>query len=59
MDSEESYKTYSVYIIREGETIDNILNKYKVTKEELEAYNDLKNIGIGSKIIIPTENEWY
>lgn len=57
LDSEESYKTYSVYIIREGETVDNILNKYKVTKEELEAYNDLKDIGIGSKIIIPTENE--
>lgn len=57
LDNEDSYKTYSVYVIRDGETIDNILNKYKVTKEELEAYNDLNNIGLGSKIIIPTNNE--
>lgn len=52
-DSEETYSTYSVYIVRKEETIESILSKFKITKEELEAYNDIKNIGIGSKIIIP------
>lgn len=52
-DSEETYSTYSVYIVRKEETIESILTKFKITKEELESYNDLKNIGIGSKLIIP------
>lgn len=52
-DSEETYSTYSVYIVRKEETIESILSKFKISKEELEAYNDIKNIGIGSKIIIP------
>lgn len=52
-DSEETYSTYSVYIVRKEETIESILSKFKITKEELESYNDISNIGIGSKLIIP------
>ena len=33
------------------------MNKYKVSREELENYNDLNNLDIGSKIIIPTADE--
>ncbi len=55
-DSEETFSTYSVYIVKE-ETIEMILNKFKITKEELEAYNDISNIGKGSKLIIPLNNE--
>lgn len=56
-ESDESFSSYSVYIIRENETIQSLIEKYKTTKEELENYNDLSNITIGSKIIIPTANE--
>lgn len=56
-DTEETYSTYSVYILREEETITSLINKYKTSKEELENYNDLSNIGIGSKIIIPYHSE--
>ena len=58
--SEETFSTYSVYILRQEETIQSLIEKYHVTKEELENYNDLSNLTIGSKIIIPsTTNDWY
>ena len=52
-DDEDTFATYSVYILRQDETLQTILDKYKVTKEDLEDYNDLSTITIGSKIIIP------
>ena len=59
LSSEEKYTTYKVHIIRDNENIDVIKEKYKVPKEELEKYNDLNNIVLGSKIIVPLieENE--
>ena len=56
-DCEETFSTYSVYIFREEDTLEKIIEKYKTTKEKLEYYNDLSNINIGSKIIIPLDNE--
>ena len=55
--SEETFTTYSVYIIRKEDSIEKILDTYNVTKEELSEYNDLSNLEIGSKIIIPNCNE--
>jgi len=55
-DSDETFSTYSIYIIRNDATIEDILNKYKISKEELENYNDLTNLSIGSKLIIPSSN---
>lgn len=52
-DSMESYKSYRVYIVREGDTLDSIIQKYGVNKEDLEQYNDLNEINLGDKIIIP------
>lgn len=52
-ESEETYATYSVYILREEETINSLIEKYKTTKEELESYNDVSALSVGSKIIIP------
>ena len=52
-DTEETFSTYSVYIVRNGDTIDEIISKYKTTREILEEYNDMNNIKIGTKIIIP------
>lgn len=53
-DAEETFTTYSVYILRKEDTIETIMDKYKITKEELSNYNDLNNLEIGSKVIIPT-----
>ena len=55
-DSNETFATYSVYIFRSNDTIEAIMDKYHVSKEELENYNDLSNLIIGSKIIIPTQS---
>ncbi len=53
IDDQEEYGAYHVYIIREGDTIETILNKYKTTKEKLDEYNDTNELKIGDKIIIP------
>ena len=53
----ETYKTYSVYIMKEEDTIDVVLQKYGVTREELEEYNDMSDIKTGSKIIVPSSSK--
>lgn len=52
-DDTETYTTYQVYIVREGDTLELILQKYNINKETLEQYNDLKELKIGDKLIIP------
>lgn len=56
-DNIETYKTYSVYIMKEEDTIDVVMQKYGVTREELEEYNDMSEIKTGSKIIVPSSNK--
>lgn len=53
LDDTETYTTYYVYIVKEEDTIDKILVKYGVTKEDLEAYNDIASIKPGDKVIVP------
>lgn len=53
----EIYKSYKVYIVREGDTIESILDKYSITRSDLEDYNDLTNIAMNDKILIPFINE--
>lgn len=57
LSEENSFATYKVHIVRESETIDTIIEKYNTTKEELEKYNSLDNVILGSKIIVPVSNE--
>jgi|GEM_PF-2733728 len=54
--NDDNYVFYKVYIVRSGDTIDSIIGKYNVSKELIESYNDLSNINVGDKIIIPYEN---
>ncbi len=56
LDDTETYTTYYVYIVKEDDTIDKILTRYGVTKEELEAYNDITTIKPGDKVIVPKTN---
>lgn len=53
-DTDETFSTYSIYIIREGDSLDTVINKYKITKDALAEYNDLSDIRIGTKIIVPS-----
>lgn len=53
IDNQNNYVNYRVYIVRENDTLESIMNDYQVTKEEIEQYNDISSIKIGDKIIIP------
>lgn len=57
LDDTETYVTYYVYIVKDDDNIDKILNKYGITKEELEDYNDISDVKVGDKLIIPKCNE--
>ncbi len=51
--TEETFSTYYVYLVQENDTVDSIIDKYKTTRECLQDYNDLDDIKVGSKLIIP------
>lgn len=50
---EEKYVTYYVHIIRENDNIDSICSKYGVSVDVLKEYNNIEQITLGSKIIVP------
>lgn len=51
--SKETYGTFIVYMVRQNETINTIISRYNTSLEEIEKYNDLKDLSIGQKLIIP------
>ena len=53
----DTYVTYNVFILREGDSLDSIMEKYNITEEELKKYNDLSNLQLGDKLIIPNTYE--
>ena len=55
--TEDMYVTYNVCIIRDGDNVESILDKYKIDKETLEKYNDLSDIKKGDKLLIPSETK--
>ena len=56
-EKEETYLTYKVYIYKEEDTISKILEKYNITLEQLQDYNNLDDITEGSKLVIPSFND--
>lgn len=50
---DDAYVTYKVYTINSNETLESIVIKYHTTIDELKEYNDLNNLSINDKIIIP------
>ncbi len=56
-DKDEKYVSYYVHIVRENDNIDLIANKYGVSAEEIKEYNNIEQITLGNKIIIPYINE--
>ena len=53
----ELYVTYNVYIVRDGDTIESIIDKYGIDIEELKKYNDISELKLGDKLIIPNNYE--
>ncbi|MDD3340789.1 MAG: LysM domain-containing protein [Bacilli bacterium] len=53
MGKASSSATYRVYIVRDEDTLDSIIVKYSISKENLEKYNNLNEIKKGDKLIIP------
>ena len=51
------FVTYNVFIVRNGDNIDSILDKYGITIDELKEYNDISDLKIGDKLIIPNKYE--
>ena len=52
--TDETYSTYSVYILREDDNLEEVMAKYNTSREALSEYNDLDNLKVGAKLIIPT-----
>lgn len=47
------YIIYHIHIVNEGDTIDNIINKYNTNIDILKEYNDISKLNIGDKLVIP------
>lgn len=52
LDENERYSVYKVHVVTENDTVESILQNYQITKDQLEAYNDLNDLQVGSKLII-------
>lgn len=55
-EEKESYGTFVVYVVSQNETINEIIKKYNTSIEEIEKYNDIKELSIGTKLIIPVSH---
>lgn len=49
----DEFITYHVHIVREGDTLDSIANKYGCTIDLIKEYNNVETLEIKSKLIIP------
>lgn len=47
------YVTYHVHLVKEEETLESILRDYNISLEYVKEYNDVTNIKVGDKLIIP------
>ena len=52
-ESLNTYVTYHIHVFCDGEDIDTIINKYKVSKEVIDEYNQGLEWVMGEKVIIP------
>lgn len=53
----DEYITYHICIVNESDTLDSILDRYKISIDVLKEYNDFDELKIGMKLIIPYQNE--
>ena len=51
------YVTYHVHIVRENDTLESIIKTYNISIEYLKEYNEVTDLKIGDKLIIPEYGE--
>ena len=54
---EDEFATYHIHIVKSGDTIETICSMYGVDANILKEYNNMENINIGEKIIVPEVDE--
>lgn len=54
---EESYVTYHIHMVKENETLESISALYKINLNVLKEYNEITELNIGDKVLIPFDNE--
>ena len=47
------FDKFKVYIMREEDTLESVMIKYNVNMTTIKEYNDIENIKVGDKIVIP------
>lgn len=55
--SDDTFVTYHIHVVKESENIESICTMYNVNKNFLSEYNNIDNITIGEKILIPLMDE--
>jgi len=53
----EEYALYHIHIVKESETIETISAMYNTSIDLITEYNDLSNVGVGDKLIIPEDKD--
>ena len=53
LDDNEKYVSYKIHIIGENDSVDLLTKKYNIKKSVIAEYNDLNDLKIGDKVIIP------
>ena len=53
----DTYLTYRVYMVKDDDSLDDILEKYNISKEQLSDYNNLEDFAPGVKLVIPSFND--
>lgn len=53
LNDNEKYVPYKIHFVNENDTVESITEKYETEISKLELYNNLSEIKIGDKIIIP------
>ena len=56
-DSDDTFVTYHVHIVKESESIETIANIYSVPSSLIYEYNNVDSISTGDKILIPKADE--
>ncbi len=54
---DDEYATYHIHIVKTGDTVETICTMYQIDVNSLKEYNNIENINIGDKIIIPETDE--
>ena len=57
MTDTKEFSIYRVYTVGEDDTMELIYEKFNTNKEILADYNDLDNVRVGTKLIIPSQDE--